>query len=116
MANNPAKVTYNGMELKRLNYSSAWYNDSFLLSYNTPVVVFGKRYIYIDYAAQTVTTKQHIRKYYNLLRKNHENRALVNFLYLYLREWKKYGRSKILYDRAAERTLFVSYMPPLYTL
>lgn len=51
-----------GQKLKRLNYSSAYYNDHELLSYTTTIVYRTERHIYFrNYHSRT--TRLHIRSY-----------------------------------------------------
>lgn len=110
----PKTRIYDRQKLTRLDYCNAHFNDSMLLSYDTPVIYEGNKFIYVDYAQQTVTTKKHIRQFLKHIRNS--NRQLYNFLYMYLHNWRDSGYTKLLYDKRYDHLIFISTMPELQTL
>ena len=110
---NPKHITHKGIHLERLDFNTAWYNEYMLVSYNTVVVYAGKRFIYVDYAQQSITTKKHIRAYLKKLSITRINSGLSNLLYIYLRDWRCMGRCKLLYDLKGERAYSVTKCPDL---
>ena len=110
----PKHRIYKGHRLNRLMSCNAHYDDNMLLSYDTVVVYMGKNFIYVDYALQTITTKQHIRKFLQVVKRS--NSKLFNFLYFYLHNWRYTGRTKILYQYHYDDIVCISTTPEFETL
>lgn len=105
---------YKQRNLKRLYSCNAHYDDYMLMSYDTVVIYQGRNFIYVDYALQTITTKQHIRKFMQAIR--HSNEKLYNFLYLYLHNWRDTGRTKLLYQYHYDHIVAITTTPEFETL
>lgn len=110
----PKHRTYKRQTLTRLYSCNAHYNDRILISYNTVVVYESNKFIYVDYANQTITTKQHIRKFLKAIK--YENHTLYKFLYFYLHNWRDSGYTKLLYYKGYDHLISINSAPDFDTL